>query len=104
MKRIHQCIPRGMALAFAATVLLFLASHAGASGASPAQEVLKVQQISLPMSETDLAGAIGGKPAYCDKALVSCTDGCSNWGWLGGIFTSGCNTGCLYSYSQCGGA
>lgn len=104
MKRFHLGVTQGMALAFAATFLLFLAAHSGAPGSSPVREGLTVEKLSLPMSETELAGAIGGKPAYCDKALVSCIDGCGNWGWLGGVFLSGCNTGCYYGYTQCGGA
>ena len=57
---------------------------------------------SVPMTERELAGAVGGKPSYCNKALISCFDGCGNWGWLGGYFVSACNSGCYFAYSQCG--
>jgi hypothetical protein len=93
-----------MAMAFAATIVLVLAVHSGPSGSLPVTDQGTAGQVSVAMSETELAGAIGGKPAYCDKALASCMDGCGNWGWLSPVFVVACNSGCYYGYNQCGGA
>jgi hypothetical protein len=91
-----------MAMAFGATLLVTLALHAGSLPDVSVKHSPGVETLSVPMTETDLAGATGGRAAYCDKALVSCIDKCGNWSWLGQFFVGGCSAGCYYAYNDCG--
>jgi hypothetical protein len=105
MIRVQRTVPLGMVLACAATFLISLATSHGPGGSAPVTDRGIAARVSVPMTQAEMSVAVGGKPAYCDKALVSCVDGCSgNWGWLGQIFVGACNTGCYYGYLQCGGA
>ena len=104
MIRVHGSVPMGIALACAATFLISQATPSGPAGSGRVPDRGMVARVSVPMTQAEMSEAVGGKPAYCNRALASCVDGCSNWGWLGQIFVGGCNTGCYYGYSQCGGA
>ena len=103
MNQMESRFPRGMALALAATFLLVLVLPAGSSAVPASSATLGVTGQSVPMTEADLASAVGGKAPYCDKALISCYDGCSRWGGFGsGILVAACDVGCGIQYTQCG--
>lgn len=104
MKRLRRTVPLGMILACAATWLLLFAAPAGDTGSGRPERAMRWDERAARMSQAELAAAVGGKPAYCDKALVSCVEGCGTWGWLGQVFVGSCNSGCYYGYTQCGGA
>ena len=94
--------PAWRAAALCALLFFCLELNGGWASNAPANQAPGGVLRSAPMTESELAGAVGGKPAYCDRALSSCIGGCGNWGWLGQYFVAACGSGCYWAYGECG--